>query len=137
MKKKNVIITCFTIVVLSIIMISIYFVFINKSGSDMYDTKSDIESVYVISGSTGEAVLLEQKQIEELLEQWNNVRLKRKLYEEPGSGWLYRIQIYQNNSCIDITLSGNKCDVNGAKYSIENNIDELINICNSYCNNDH
>ena len=34
--------------------------------------------------------------------------------------------------CINITFSGNRCDVNGTEYSIKNNIDKLIHIYDSY-----
>ena len=132
MKKRNIIIVCIVVFVLIIIVSVIYLIFKDKSGSEVYDLNKDIERVYLISGSTGNSVLLEQSQKDELLEQWNNVRLKRKLINEQYSGWLYRIQIYQDGSCINITFSGNRCDVNGTEYSIKNNIDELIHICDSY-----
>lgn len=105
MKKRNIIIVCIVVFVLIVIVSGIYLIFKDKSGSEVYDLNKDIERVYLISGSTGNSVLLEQSQKDELLEQWNNVILKRKLIDEQYSGWLYRIQIYQDGSCINITFS--------------------------------
>lgn len=82
-----------------------------------------VTKIEVMDGSTGSIITTENKEnIRAISNYLALIKVKKDLFSEPSTGWVYRFTIYENNKSYDITfISDKKCYINEKKYTITQN----------------
>lgn len=127
-KKKSIIgFTVFCVLIVG----TIVYLNIPKSLSAFYDTDEPIDKVYLMSGNTGDSVVLNQEQQLKIQDYLDKIKVRRNFFKEPSGGWVYRVQIMQGDKCLDIVFAGENCDVNGKNYLVKD--EEIVSEFLQYC----
>lgn len=127
MKNKKVIICLIIAFVVAAITATVFIVKYIDNSNKLFDGNiNDVEKVYITNGNNGNMIELTKSEIEEILSQCKDMKIKN--YEtEPIVGWSYNVDIFMENKTQSIILNGNTiCNRDGEYYKV--NEDEGKNL---------
>lgn len=86
----------------------------------------NIQSIYIMSGSTGETVYLEEEDYEYVLEYLDEMWLVPDYFTRRGGGWWYEISIETEDKVVCLVFRGDLCDIDNFPFVIKGKTSEEV-----------